>query len=113
MMLHEETIRFSNASIVARFTEWHIPASSAWMIKYFLPSAERTPRSAAEGPDVESRISPRTSAIVILAGRMGVSSQGNAVWPAGTDSPSLSQDELRSRGMQARFTGRFAPAVVF
>ena len=34
MMLHDLTIPASSASIVPRLTEWHIPASSAWTIKY-------------------------------------------------------------------------------
>ena len=49
-MLHDETIPFSIASTVARFTEWHMPASSAWMITYFLPSTRTAPGSAALGP---------------------------------------------------------------
>ena len=31
--LHEETTPSSIARIVARFAEWHMPASSAWMIR--------------------------------------------------------------------------------
>ena len=35
MMLADETTASLHPSIVARLTEWDIPASSAWIITYF------------------------------------------------------------------------------
>jgi hypothetical protein len=32
-MLADDTTPFSIASIVPKFAEWHMPASSPWMIK--------------------------------------------------------------------------------
>ena len=73
MMLHDETIPFSSASTVARLTEWHIPASSAWMIRYLLPSAGPAPGSEAPGPGDTKISRPKAKAMIVRAVRMGVS----------------------------------------
>lgn len=65
--LAELTAPASNAANVAAFTEWHIPRSSAWMIRSL--ELEECPRSCAMLLTAEDNYM-RTSAI--LAKSMGV-----------------------------------------
>jgi hypothetical protein len=46
MILADETIPFSIPSMVPRFAEWDMPASSAWMIRYRFASVSAPQRGA-------------------------------------------------------------------
>jgi hypothetical protein len=69
-MLHDDTTPFSIASIVARLAEWHMPASSAWMIRYFLQTVA-APGAAARESGIESNVAAKAVTAVAGKRRMG------------------------------------------
>src|SRR5262249_46454549 len=102
MTLHDETTPFSIASTVARFTEWHMPASSAWMIRYFLPAAAPVGGSAARETGRGSNAKARATVTVATKDRMRKVPQGMRGQPIGCRGPSRHQDVAGRPAIQAR-----------